>query len=65
MVRPTVDIDSGTAYAQALTELTADIEGEAPAHRCHVRFGPDVVDVLVRCEAALGRPVAMRVVRSG
>lgn len=52
-VCPSSDIDSAAAYPQALTELLADIEGRTPPHRCDVRFGRDVVDVLARCAAAL------------
>lgn len=45
--------DLGLAYARALDELLANIGAGETAHRCDVRFGREVVDVITRCEAAL------------
>ncbi|MDO7867399.1 Gfo/Idh/MocA family protein [Nocardioides jiangxiensis] len=52
--RPDTPRDVEAAYAQALTELVTCIREGRTTHRCDVRFGRDVVDVLARCEAALG-----------
>ncbi|MET3962893.1 putative dehydrogenase [Marmoricola sp. OAE513] len=48
--------DLGQAYARALDELLANISAGQSAHRCDVRFGRDVVEVITRCEAVLTRP---------
>lgn len=45
--------DLGLAYARALDELLANIAAGETAHRCDVRFGRDVVEVITRCEQAL------------
>lgn len=52
-VQPDDPRDLGLAYARALDELLANIEAGETAHRCDVRFGRDVVDVITRCERAL------------
>ena len=52
-VRPDDERDVAAAYAQALTELVGAIRDGRTTHRCDVRFGRDVVEVLARCEAAL------------
>lgn len=46
--------DLGLAYATALDELLANIAAGQTAHRCDVRFGRDVVEVITRCEQVLG-----------
>jgi hypothetical protein len=53
--RPEQERDVDEAYAIALTELLANIAAGETAHRCDVRFGRDVVEVLARCEDVLGR----------
>ena len=45
--------DVPDAYARALSELLAMIEAGETRHRCDVRFGRDVVEVLSRCEDVL------------
>lgn len=52
-VRPEDERDVAAAYGQALTELVGCIREGRTTHRCDVRFGRDVVEVLARCEAAL------------
>jgi len=54
-VRPESERDVDDAYGRALSELLANIAAGETGHRCDVRFGRDVVDVLSRCEAVLGR----------
>jgi predicted dehydrogenase len=54
-VRPALERDNDAAYARALTELVANISAGETSHRCDVRFGRDVVEVLARCEDALDR----------
>jgi predicted dehydrogenase len=54
-VRPDQERDVDEAYASALSELVANIDAGETRHRCDVRFGRDVVDVLSRCEDVLGR----------
>jgi predicted dehydrogenase len=54
-VRPELERDVDEAYASALSDLVANIAAGATRHRCDVQFGRDVVDVLSRCEAVLGR----------
>ncbi|MBW8750764.1 MAG: hypothetical protein JF565_04985, partial [Propionibacteriales bacterium] len=53
-VRPEQERDVEDAYARALSDLLADVAAGETRHRCDVRFGRDVVDVLSRCEAVLG-----------
>jgi predicted dehydrogenase len=53
--RPEQERDVDEAYANALTELLANIAAGETAHRCDVRFGRDVVEVLARCEDVVGR----------
>ena len=48
--------DVADAYENALTELLENIATGETHHRCDLRFGRDVVEVLARCEAALDRP---------
>ncbi|RNL65526.1 gfo/Idh/MocA family oxidoreductase [Nocardioides marmoriginsengisoli] len=47
--------DVGKAYARAVDELLANIAAGETAHRCGVHFARDVVEVITRCEAVLGR----------
>jgi predicted dehydrogenase len=54
-VRPEIERDVDDAYARALSELLTNIAAGETRHRCDVRFGRDVVEVLSRCEAAVGR----------
>jgi predicted dehydrogenase len=54
-VRPERERDAGEAYAAALSELLANVAAGETRHRCDVRFGRDVVQVLSRCEDVLGR----------
>jgi predicted dehydrogenase len=53
-VRPDRERDADEAYASALSDLLANIAVGETRHRCDIRFGRDVVDVLSRCEAVLG-----------
>jgi predicted dehydrogenase len=53
-VRPDRERDVDQAYASALSDLVANIATGEARHRCDVRFGRDVVDVLSRCEDVLG-----------
>lgn len=46
--------DLGLAYAAALDDLLANIASGETSHRCDVRFGRDVVEVISRCEQVLG-----------
>ncbi|MCX6397154.1 MAG: Gfo/Idh/MocA family oxidoreductase [Propionibacteriales bacterium] len=46
--------DLALAYATALDELLDNIAAGRTAHRCDVRFGRDVVEVITRCEQVLG-----------
>jgi predicted dehydrogenase len=52
-VRPEQERDVDAAYATALSDLVANIAAGETRHRCDVRFGRDVVDVLSRCETVL------------
>lgn len=52
-VRPEQERDVEDAYARALSDLLANVAAGETRHRCDVRFGRDVVDVLSRCEAVL------------
>lgn len=45
--------DVADAYENALTELLENIGSGETRHRCDLRFGRDVVEVLSRCEHAL------------
>jgi predicted dehydrogenase len=54
-VRPEQERDVDDAYAGALSELLANVAAGETRHRCDVRFGRDVVEVLSRCEDVLGR----------
>lgn len=53
-IQPDDPRDLELAYARALDELLANIEAGETAHRCDVRFGREVVEVITRCEAVLG-----------
>jgi predicted dehydrogenase len=53
--RPDVERDVPVAYAAALSELLDNVAAGRTEHRCDVRFGRDVVEVLSRCEAVVGR----------
>ncbi|WP_203337338.1 Gfo/Idh/MocA family protein [Nocardioides limicola] len=44
---------AGAAYAQAVSEFADCIRAGVTQHRCDVRLGRDVVEVLARCEAVL------------
>ena len=59
-VRPDLERDIDAAYAAALSELLANVAAGETTHRCDVAFGRDVVEVLSRCEVAIGpgRPAA-------
>lgn len=54
-VRPSLERDTAAAYALAVGELVAGIAAGETRHRCDVRFGRDVVEVLARCEDRLAR----------
>ena len=51
--QPDDDRDVAAAYGRALSELLANIAAGEVRHRCDVRFGRDVVEVLTRCQAVL------------
>jgi predicted dehydrogenase len=53
--RPEHERDASAAYDTALGELLANAAAGETRHRCDVRFGREVVDVLSRCEAVVGR----------
>lgn len=52
-VQPDDERDVAAAYRRAVSELLANIAAGQVRHRCDVRFGRDVVEVLARCEALL------------
>lgn len=52
-IQPEHGRDVADAYENALTELLDNVAAGETRHRCDVRFGREVVDVLARCEAAL------------
>lgn len=54
--RPDRERDAEAAYASALSDLVANIAAGETRHRCDVRFGREVVDVLARCQAAVDQP---------
>lgn len=54
-VRPELERDVDEAYASALSDLLANIAAGETRHRCEVRFGRDVVEVLSRCADVLDR----------
>lgn len=45
--------DVADAYSRAVSELVANVRAGETAHRCDVRFGREVVEVLTRAEAVL------------
>lgn len=53
MIQPDDPRDLGAAYARMLDELIVNIGAGESRHRCDVRFGRDVVEILTRCEAVL------------
>lgn len=53
--QPQHERDVADAYARAIDELLAMIGTGETRHRCDVRFGRAVVEVLTRCQAALDR----------
>ena len=53
--RPDSPREVSACYARALSELLENIAVGETAHRCDVRFGREVVDVLSRCEEVLAR----------
>jgi predicted dehydrogenase len=53
--RPELERDVPDAYARALSDLLANVGSGQTRHRCDVRFGRDIVEVLSRCQAVLGR----------
>jgi predicted dehydrogenase len=55
-VRPDLARDTDAAYRNALSELLANAAAGETRHRCDVRFGRDVVDVLSRCQQVLDAP---------
>jgi predicted dehydrogenase len=52
--RPGGSVDVVVAQQRAVTELVGQLREEPTDHRCGVRFGRDVVEVLGRIEAVLG-----------
>jgi predicted dehydrogenase len=52
--RPDVSLDVVAAQQRAVTELVGQIREQRADHRCGVRFGRDVVEVLHRVDAAVG-----------
>lgn len=54
LVQPEHERDVADAYHRALSDLLANAAAGETRHRCDLRFGRDVVQVLSRCEAALG-----------
>jgi len=54
-LRPDDPREAGAAYERALSELVGCIDRGETTHRCDVRFGREVVEVLARCEDALAR----------
>ena len=54
-VRPDLERDVPAAYADALSDLLANVAAGETRHRCDVRFGRDVVEVLSRCASVLDR----------
>jgi predicted dehydrogenase len=53
--RPEHERDADAAYLSALGELLANVAAGETRHRCDIRFGRDVVDVLSRCQDVLDR----------
>ena len=52
--RPEVSVDVVVAQRHAVTELVGQLREGRADHRCGVRFGRDVVELLHRIEAAVG-----------
>lgn len=52
--QPDHDRDLPDAYARAISEWVGMIQAGETRHRCDVRFGREVVEVLARCERVLG-----------
>jgi predicted dehydrogenase len=52
--RPDGSTDVAVAHRQAVTELVDQLRASRTDHRCNVRFGRDVVELLHRIEAAVG-----------
>ncbi len=52
--QPDDERDVAAAYQRAVSELLDNIAAGEVRHRCDVRFGRDVVEILTRCEAVLG-----------
>jgi predicted dehydrogenase len=63
--RPEVSVDVVAAQQLAVTELVGQIRDGRGDHRCSVRFGRDVVELLDRIEAALQGPRALNRVPAG
>ncbi|RNM17178.1 Gfo/Idh/MocA family protein [Nocardioides pocheonensis] len=55
-VRPDQERDVDEAYASALSDLLANAAAGETRHRCDVRFGREVVEVLSRCQEVIDRP---------
>jgi predicted dehydrogenase len=53
--RPDRERDAEEAYALALTDLLANVAAGETRHRCDIRFGREVVEVLSRCQDVLDR----------
>ncbi|MFL6024902.1 MAG: Gfo/Idh/MocA family protein [Marmoricola sp.] len=53
MLQPEHSRDVADAYARAVSELVANIGAGETRHRCDVRFGREVVEVLTRAEESL------------
>lgn len=53
LVQPEHERDVADAYARALSDLLANAAAGETRHRCDIRFGRDVVEVLARCQAAV------------
>jgi len=51
--QPEHERDVADAYARAVSELVANIDSGQTRHRCDVRFGRQVVEVLTRAQEAL------------
>jgi predicted dehydrogenase len=57
-LRPDDDTDVVEAQQRAVSELVENVRAGRCEHRCDVRFGRDVVEVLHRAEQVVGRPAA-------
>lgn len=53
-IQPDDPRDMGPTYARAVDDLLGDIATGETRHRCGIHFAREVVEVITRCEAALG-----------